>query len=73
MNRKTPTNITKWEAGQELIKAHDQLLESAHELREQYPELSKMLRVMGLEIGTHFNAFGSHNFGLADLKDLEDK
>lgn len=68
MKRNTPTHLTKWEAGQVLVKAHDCLWECQHELKEQYPEFSKMLKEMALKIGTEFNAFGSHKFGLADLE-----
>lgn len=65
--------MTKYDAGQVLIKAFDTLTECAEELKELYPEQSKMLRVSALEIGTHFNASWqeTQGFGLPDLNDLK--
>lgn len=66
MLRKTPSKITSWEEGQELIKAHDCLFGVASELKETKPEWSKELRAMALRIGTIFNEHKSHGFMLRD-------
>lgn len=56
--------MTKWDEGQVLIKASDCLFDCANELRETQPEFAKMLTDMDLEIGSVFNKFGSHKFGI---------
>lgn len=59
--------MTLYDEGQVLIKASDELFECAHELKETQPILSGMLFHMGCQIGTVFNEFGSHKFGLRGL------
>lgn len=61
--------MTKWDEGQVLIKASDALFDAATELRDTQPEFAEMLHHMGCEIGSRFNAFGSHKFGLRDLNE----
>lgn len=59
--------MTKYDEGQVLIKASDELFECAFELRETQPEFADMLHHMGCKIGSIFNKFESHGFGLRDL------
>lgn len=56
--------LTKWDEGQILIKASDNLFECAVELRPTQPELAQLLHHMGCKVGDAFNKFGSHVFGL---------
>lgn len=59
--------LTKWEAGQELIKAADALGEVEQELSNGgYPELAKAIRKDRLRLGKMFNQFGSHVFGMQE-------
>ncbi len=60
--------MTKYDEGQVLVKASDQLFECASELRETQPEMADVLYHMGCQIGSIFNRFGSHHFGLIDLE-----
>lgn len=61
--------MTKWDEGQILIKAHDTLAECAEELLPTQPEFAKILHEMALDIGSMFNEFESHKFGLPSNED----
>jgi hypothetical protein len=61
--------MTKWDEGQVLIKASDTLFECASELRATQPGFADMLHHMGCQIGTEFERFESHAFGLRTLQD----
>jgi len=67
MNQKTrEMKLTKWEVGQDLIKVADLCSMLKVEMKDQYPELYKMLDDVQRTVGDHFNKLGSHNFGLLD-------
>jgi hypothetical protein len=63
--------LTKWDEGQILIRVSDELFNSAKELWHTQPYFAKMLYHMGCEIGSEFNKFGSHEFGLRDLTECK--
>lgn len=56
--------MLKWDQGQVLIKASDELFDCALELKETQPGFAQMLFHMACVIGDKFNAYGSHGFGL---------
>lgn len=60
--------MTKYDEGQVLIRASDELFECATELRDTQPELSDMLHHMGCQIGSKFNELKyPQGFGLRGL------
>jgi hypothetical protein len=67
--RKTPTGMTKWEAGQVIIRASDTAFECAFELRETQPDFADTLFHMGCQLGTMLGKLDSHSFGLRNLQD----
>ncbi len=60
--------LTDWEAGQELIKASDCLVEVRSELFNSHPALADMLIPMINKISREFDALGSHGFGITTIK-----
>lgn len=66
------SKLTEWEVGQELIKAHDAIMECAVELKgdsEQYRACLYAAAIIGDVFNKHHSS-NSHSFGLAGSEAL---
>ena len=59
--------MTKWDAGNELVAATDELADRERDLRQSgYFEMADLLRACRLSIGKRFNELGTHGFRLPE-------
>lgn len=64
-------SLTKWELGQEIIRAHDAVGDLRGELSSSgHKDIAEEFKVIHAQIGDLFNKYSAHGFGIFDSAEL---